>query len=165
MKFIETKFQGLFLIERDSFPDNRGVFSETFISDLLKNDFDYDCFSKSKKGVIRGLHYQKGLFSQQKYVYVIDGVIQDVVMDVNKRSPDYGKYLSFTLSSENNLGIFIPHGMAHGFQCLSETAIVGYKIEGNYIPEYVSGIHYSEVNWEIKENIIISEKDENLPKL
>jgi dTDP-4-dehydrorhamnose 3,5-epimerase len=166
MKITDTQFEGVLRVERNSYPDERGLFSETFSKSFLgKIDFIQDCYSVSKRGVIRGLHYQIDPFAQTKYVYVLEGAIQDVVMDLRRNSPTYGKYIDYVLSSENNLGLFIPEGFAHGFQALSEKAIVCYKIAGEFKNEYAKGIHYSEVDWKIKTNITVSEKDQKLPKL
>ena len=175
MRVEETKLKGCFVIEPKVFEDTRGVFFESFNQKEfeeftgIKTAFVQDNQSISSKGVLRGLHFQRGEFSQAKLVRVIKGIVQDVIVDLRPNSQTFGEYISIILSKENNTQIFIPRGMAHGFLTLENDTIFSYKCDNYYNKLYESGIIYNDINLDIKWNIIekkfiVSEKDLNLPK-
>ena len=165
--FFETSIKGVYRIEVKRFGDNRGYFMETYRkSDFdeagLKYDFIQDNQSKSKKGVLRGLHFQKK-FSQTKLVRCIEGEVFDVCVDLRKGSPTFGKYESTILSAEKGNQFLIPKGFAHGFLVLTESATFCYKVDEFYHPEDEVGIAYDDkdinVKWPIEGEPILSEKD------
>ena len=175
MKFIETKISDLIIIEPTVFGDARGYFLESYNQKKFeevvgKTSFVQDNESKSSKGVLRGLHFQKPPFNQAKLVRCIKGKVMDVAVDIRKGSPTYGKHVAIELSGENKKQLFVPRGFAHGFSVLSETAIFAYKVDNNYAPEYDSGIKYNDkdlnINWGLSEDEVqLSLKDKNLPSL
>ena len=161
------------LIEPRVFPDERGFFMETYkYSDFaafgIKERFVQDNHSRSIKGVLRGLHYQKPPKAQGKLVRVVVGEIFDVAVDIRKGSPWYGKWVGASLSAENKLMLYIPPGFAHGFCVLSEVAEVVYKATEEYSPEHDAGILWNDpeigIRWPI-EQPILSDKDAKLPPL
>jgi dTDP-4-dehydrorhamnose 3,5-epimerase len=172
MKFIETKISDLIIIEPTVFGDARGYFLESynqkkFEENVGKISFVQDNESKSSKGVLRGLHFQKPPFAQAKLVRCIEGRVIDVALDIRNGSPTYGMYVSIELSGENKRQLFIPRGFAHGFAVLSETAVFAYKVDNIYAPKYDSGIKYNDkdlnINWSLDENEVqLSQKDDNL---
>lgn len=164
---IETDIEGLIVIEPKVFGDTRGYFLETynkqeFEEKGLSYDFVQDNQSKSFKGVLRGLHYQKK-FPQAKLVRVLEGEVYDVAVDLRKNSPTYGKYFGILLSGENKKMLMIPRGFAHGFLVLSETAIFTYKCDNYYHPEDEGGLIWDDksinIQWPINGEVILSEKD------
>lgn len=168
-KFIETDIKDLFIIEPTVFGDARGYFMETynyaeFSEAGLDMKFVQDNKSKSKKGVLRGLHMQKNN-PQGKLVRVIDGEVFDVAVDLRKESKTYGKWKSVILSSENKKQFYVPEGFAHGFLVLSETATFVYKCTRLYDPTDEMGIMWNDKNIDIKwplesiEEVLLSEKD------
>ncbi|MEM3424145.1 MAG: dTDP-4-dehydrorhamnose 3,5-epimerase [Nitrososphaeria archaeon] len=166
-EFKRLKIQDVILIKPTVFRDNRGFFMETYQKESfdkngIKFDFIQENHSKSKRGVIRGLHFQKEPYSQAKLVRCIKGEIFDVAVDIRKGSATFGKYISVNLSEENKFMLFIPRGFAHGFQVISNEAEIIYKVDNIYSPESESGIIYNDesigINWPIK-NPILSEKD------
>ncbi len=173
MNIIETFIEGLFVIEPKVFADTRGYFFESYNQARLAQagidcKFVQDNESKSGYGVIRGLHYQLAPKSQTKLVRVLEGSIYDIAVDVRQGSPTYGKSYGLELSCENKKQLFIPKGFAHGFSVLSETAVVFYKCDEFYAPEYDAGIIYNDpelnIDWKIpSEKAVLSEKDGNLP--
>jgi dTDP-4-dehydrorhamnose 3,5-epimerase len=175
MKFIKTEILGVYIIEPLVFNDGRGYFLESFnLAKFEKNihsiKFIQDNESKSSKGVLRGLHFQKPPFDQAKLVRCIEGKVIDVAVDIRKGSLTYGKHVAVELSGENKRQLFVPRGFAHGFAVLSETAIFAYKVDNNYAPEYDLGIKYNDkdlnINWGLTEDgIQLSKKDKNLPSL
>ncbi|RME90498.1 MAG: dTDP-4-dehydrorhamnose 3,5-epimerase [Candidatus Hydrogenedentota bacterium] len=172
MKFIEQSIKGVFLIEPKVFQDSRGYFCETFRQDLFRKhigeiEFVQDNESQSSKGVLRGLHYQLPPYAQSKLVRVVQGEIFDVAVDIRKNSPTFGKYVSAILSGENKKQFFIPHGFAHGFLVLSESAIVHYKVDNFYSKEHERGIYYDTgIDWpKLDIPFTLSDKDNNLPVL
>ena len=141
-----------------------------FEAHVGKVDFIQDNESKSSFGVLRGLHYQKGEFSQAKLVRVIKGEVLDVAVDIRKSSPTFGKYVAVVLSEENKRQLFIPRGFAHGFVVRSEEAIFTYKVDNLYAPQADAGIMYNDptiaIQWDIDmEKILLSEKDKKHPLL
>ena len=166
---------GLCLIEPEVHYDSRGYFFESFnhqaFNDMIESrTFIQDNESKSSKGVLRGLHFQKPPYEQAKLVRCTLGKVLDVVVDLRLGSKTYGNHQSFTLSEENKLQLFIPPGFAHGFIVLSEEAVFSYKVDNQYAPESDSGIIWNDpdlsIDWGLPENeITISEKDSNLKML
>lgn len=175
MKQIETGFSGLYLLEPRVFTDNRGYFMESFNSKILTGlgldaNFVQDNQSLSKKGVLRGLHFQNAPFAQTKLVRVLSGSILDVVVDLRKGQPTFGKNFSIELSDENRLQLYVPAGFAHGFSVLSETAQILYKCDNYYHPEAEQGLLFNDpalgIDWGIAEHhMILSEKDRKNPTL
>ncbi len=171
MKFIKTKISEVVIIEPRVFGDDRGYFMESykktlFDKNIRKINFIQDNESKSKKGVLRGLHYQLPPFAQSKLVRVIKGKVLDVAVDIRKNSSTFGKYVAVELSEENKRQLFIPRGFAHGFLVLSDEAIFTYKVDNYYAPEYDRGIRFDDLDIEIdwnfpKEEILVSDKDKN----
>lgn len=171
--FKETSIKDVFVIETKKFGDNRGYFMETykkqdFDNAGLKYDFVQDNQSKSKKGVLRGLHFQK-TFPQAKLVRCLEGEVFDVCVDLRKNSETYGKWEGVVLSGEKGNQFMIPRGFAHGFLVLSETATFCYKCDEIYHPEDEGGIAYNDpdvhINWNFDGEILLSEKDKKHPCL
>lgn len=175
MIFTEQNIPGVWVIEPKVFADSRGYFMESFKQNefekhIGKVDFIQDNESKSSYGVLRGLHYQKGEFSQAKLVRVIKGKVLDVAVDIRKSSPTFGQYVAVELSEENKKQLFIPRGFAHGFVVLSDEAIFTYKVDNIYAPQADAGIIYNDpeigISWQINtEDILLSEKDTKHPLL
>ena len=176
MKFIRTDIADVIIIEPEVFTDERGYFVETFREDKLEEaighsiDFVQDNESKSSYGVLRGLHFQLPPFAQSKLVRVITGKILDVVVDIRKGSPTFGKYMSVELSGENKRMLFIPRGFAHGFVVLSEEVILAYKVDNYYSKESDRGIAYNDpllnIDWQIEAGALqLSVKDQKQPLL
>ena len=173
MPFIKTDFHGLLIFEPVVHKDSRGYFFESYNQQLFQKEniefnFVQDNQSTSQYGIIRGLHYQLNPFSQSKLIRVLVGKILDVVVDIRKGSPTFGKSFELELSAENKKQLFIPKGLAHGFSVLSDKAEVFYKCDAYYNKESEAGICYNDpalqINWQIpagKETI--SEKDKHLP--
>lgn len=171
--FKETSIKDVFVIETKKFGDNRGYFMETykkqdFDNAGLKYDFVQDNQSKSKKGVLRGLHFQK-TFPQAKLVRCLEGEVFDVCVDLRKNSETYGKWEGVVLSGEKGNQFMIPRGFAHGFLVLSDTATFCYKCDEFYHPEDEGGIAYNDpdvnINWNFDGEILLSEKDKKHPCL
>jgi dTDP-4-dehydrorhamnose 3,5-epimerase len=154
-------FGGLQVEKLKTFPDDRGHFSEIFKTKdkIFPVKFVQDNCSVSKKGVIRGLHYQIKL-PQAKLVYCLSGKIFDVAVDLRTNSKHFGKWYGIELSSENNLALYIPEGFAHGFQSLKDNSVVYYKCSSYYQPEYDRSLHYESLGilWHDLPQIV-SEKD------
>jgi dTDP-4-dehydrorhamnose 3,5-epimerase len=173
MKFTKTSIQGIVIIEPRVFGDERGYFLESynekeFEQAICKVSFVQDNESKSSKGVLRGLHFQKPPFNQSKLVRCIAGRVLDVAVDIRKGSPTYGKHVAIELSGENKKQVFVPKGFAHGFSVLSKTAVITYKVDNRYAPESDSGIRYDDtelgIDWGLpQEEVQLSEKDKELP--
>ena len=166
-KFIETSIKDVYKIEVKKYGDNRGYFMETYKdTDFKKAGLNYnfvqDNQSKSKKGVLRGLHFQKK-YPQAKLVRCIEGEVFDVCVDLRKDSPTYGKWEGVILSAEKGNQFIIPKGFAHGFVVLSETAILCYKCDDVYHPGDEGGIIWNDpeigIKWPINFDVILSEKD------
>lgn len=172
MKVTKTSIDGLLIIEPIVFNDLRGYFLESYNKDKLESflppiSFVQDNESKSTKGVLRGLHFQKPPFDQSKLVRCIQGEVLDVAVDLRKNSATFGKHESILLTGENKKQFFIPKGFAHGFLVLSEEAVFAYKVDNKYAPEFDSGIIWNDpqlnIDWNLNESdLIISEKDQNL---
>ena len=166
MKINKTFIEDLLIIEPQLFKDDRGFFYESYNKNNLDKFnivFVQDNESKSYKGVIRGLHFQAPPFEQTKLVRCVSGNILDVAVDLRTNSKTYGKSFSIELSSENNKQLFVPKGFAHGFQVLSETAIVNYKVDNFYNPKSDSGIIWNDkdlsIDWNLDLKPILSDKD------
>ena len=171
--FKETSIKGVYVIEVKKYGDNRGYFMETYKeSDFKQAGLDYlfiqDNQSKSKKGVLRGLHFQKQ-YPQAKLVRCIEGEVFDVCVDLRKGSPTYGKWEGVVLSAGKGNQFLIPRGFAHGFLVLSESATFCYKCDELYHPEDEGGIMWNDpdigIKWPFKEGILLSEKDKVHPLL
>tara|TARA_B100001057_G_scaffold491814_1_gene582866 strand:- start:461 stop:997 length:537 start_codon:yes stop_codon:yes gene_type:complete len=168
MKISKTYIEGLLIIEPQLFKDDRGFFFESYNKNNLDINvvFVQDNLSKSHKGVIRGLHFQSPPFEQAKLVRCVSGNILDVAVDLRTSSKTYGMSFSVELSSENNKQLFIPKGFAHGFQVLSETAVVDYKVDNYYNPKSDSGIIWNDtdlsIGWNLSLKPILSERDTKL---
>jgi dTDP-4-dehydrorhamnose 3,5-epimerase len=169
MPFTETPLKGLLIFEPLVFEDSRGYFFESFNGKVfesqgIKAPFVQDNQSFSVYGVIRGLHYQLAPHAQSKLVRVLSGAILDVAVDIRKGSPTYGQHFAIELSAANKKQLYIPHGFAHGFSVLSETAEVMYKCDGYYHKESEGGILYNDpalnIDWKIPaDKVIVSPKD------
>ena len=145
MKIIKTKIDDLIILEPTVFVDERGYFMESYnqkkFEDIIgKVSFVQDNESKSSKGILRGLHFQKPPFDQAKLVRCIEGKVLDIAVDIRNKSKTYGQYISVELSSANKKQLFIPRGFAHGFLVLSDSAILTYKVDNFYAPDYDAGI-------------------------
>ena len=172
MKFVKSSIPDVFIIEPNVIGDARGYFLESynekeFEESIFKISFVQDNESKSSKGVLRGLHYQKPPYAQAKLVRCIEGRVMDVALDIRKGSPTYGKHVAIELSGENKRQLFIPRGFADGFSVLSKNAVFAYKVDNIYAPEFDSGIRYDDqelnINWGLKEeDIRLSAKDKDL---
>ncbi len=176
MKIIETPLKDCYILEPDKFGDDRGYFNPYFIQkDLDKNGIDFKSVvqcsrSKSAKGVVRGLHFQKNPKCQAKIVEVINGSVIDVVVDVRTGSPTFGKGFSILLTDSNNRQLFVPRGFAHGFVSLEDNTIFQYLVDNDYAKELEDGIYWDDpklgINWkEIFEEydiktLIVSDKDQ-----
>lgn len=171
-QFINTKIDDLYIIKPTIHNDVRGYFFETYSSPIFKDNginvtFVQDNESKSKKGVLRGLHFQTEN-SQGKLVRVIKGTVFDVAVDLRKNSKTFGEWEGFILSEENKNLFYIPEGFAHGFLVLSDEAIFSYKCTNIYSPQYESGIIWNDpdlnIVWPIEniDDILVSSKDLNL---
>ena len=176
MNYIEQSVKGVFVIEPKVFGDSRGYFYESFKQAEfdehigLHVEFVQENQSKSSKGVLRGLHYQKGDASQAKLVRVVKGSVLDVAVDIRKSSPTFGKYVAVELSEENNRQLFIPRGFAHGFLVLSDEAVFTYKVDNVYAPQADAGIMYNDpqvgIEWpKLDCEFLLSEKDTKHPLL
>ena len=167
MKIYKTFIEDLIIIEPQIFSYDRGIFYESFnkkvFNEFFKINFIQDNESKSVKGVVRGLHFQKPPFEQTKLVRCVSGNILDVTVDLRKNSKTFGKFFKIELSGNNNKQLLIPKGFAHGFQVLSDEAIVNYKVDQYYNQEYDSGIIWNDINLQINWNRdnkpILSNKD------
>ncbi|MCP4054721.1 MAG: dTDP-4-dehydrorhamnose 3,5-epimerase [Mesoflavibacter sp.] len=176
MVALETKLKDCYIIEPTVFGDSRGYFFESYNKQTFDNlinqnvNFVQDNESFSSRGVLRGLHSQKGKFAQAKLVRVTQGEVLDVAVDFRKDSPTYLQHVSVKLSSENKKQLFVPRGFLHGFVVLSETAVFNYKCDNLYNKEAEEGIIYNDLDLNIdwllnEEELMISEKDKVLPTI
>ena len=173
MNYIKTKIDGVYIIEPKVFADARGYFVETWKQEEFEANIGKVCFvqdneSKSSRGVLRGLHFQKGEFSQAKLVRVIKGSVLDVAVDLRRNSPTFGQHLMVELTEDNKRQFFIPRGFAHGFFVTSDEAIFTYKVDNVYAPQAESGVRWDDpqlaIHWPIEGiDIVTSEKDSCLP--
>lgn len=175
MEVINTKLDGVVIIEPKIFGDERGYFFESyskreFDSKVRPVDFVQDNESMSVKGVMRGLHFQRPPYTQSKLVRCVKGRVLDVAVDIRKGSPTFGQHVAVELSEENHCQFFVPRGFAHGFAVLSDVAVFQYKCDNYYHPEADGGISIEDaslgIDWQIDpENAILSEKDTKHPLL
>lgn len=173
MEIIRTKLDGVVIIEPKIFRDSRGYFFESFSQrefeeKVCKINFVQDNESMSSYGVMRGLHFQRPPFTQAKLVRCVKGSVLDVAVDIRKDSPTYGQHVAVELTEDNHYQMFIPHGFAHGFSVLSETAIFQYKCDQFYHPESDAGISILDkslgIDWRIPtDKAILSDKDTRHP--
>lgn len=171
MKFTEQELEGVWVIEPKVFLDERGYFMESFKKEVFEQyigavNFVQDNESKSTRGVLRGLHYQTGAYAQAKLVRALQGRVLDVVVDLRKSSPTFGKHLAVELTDENKKQLFIPRGFAHGFLVLSEVAIFSYKVDNVYAPSHEASLLWSDptvnIDWRIDEKeLLLSAKDKS----
>ncbi len=175
MDYKETCIPGVFVIEPRVFNDARGYFFEAFKKDEFNEhvgeiDFIQANESKSSYGVLRGLHYQKGEWSQAKLVRVIKGRVLDVAVDIRKSSPTFGQHVMVELSEDNKRQFFIPRGFAHGFLVLSQEAVFTYKVDNVYAPQAEAGIRFDDpdlaIEWPIdSKDMLLSDKDVKAPRM
>jgi dTDP-4-dehydrorhamnose 3,5-epimerase len=172
-EFTVLELPGLLLVQPQIFGDNRGFFFELykhsdFVRGGIMDHLVQDNYSKSAKGVLRGLHYQKAPMAQGKLVMCLQGRICDIAVDIRKGSPYYGKWISVELTDENHLMLYVPPGFAHGFQVLSDTAEVLYKCTDEYSPANDRGIIWNDpdinIAWPLKDPVL-SDKDKTHPTL
>ncbi|MFV0417604.1 MAG: dTDP-4-dehydrorhamnose 3,5-epimerase [Dysgonomonas sp.] len=174
MNFLEQDIKGVWVIEPKVFSDERGYFMESYKKEFFerhigKVDFIQDNESKSVRGVLRGMHYQTGGYAQAKLVRVLSGCVLDVVVDLRKSSPTFGKSLSVELSDTNKKQLFVPRGFAHGYLVLSSEAIFSYKVDNTYTPAYEASLLWKDpdiaIDWGIKEEELILSAKDKLGKL
>ena len=170
MTIYPTALPEVLLIQPNKFEDKRGWFIESFRKDLLEDavghtlDFCQDNLAKSSCGVIRGLHYQMPPHAQSKLVSVLQGSVVDVVVDIREGSPHFGEHLAVELSAENQKQLFIPRGFAHGYACLSETALLSYKVDSHYNKTSEASIAFDDpqlaIDWQIplKANQVLAKR-------
>lgn len=169
MKIEKTPIEGVVVIHPEVFGDARGFFMESYNTDRYRKagidqTFIQDNLSKSKRGVLRGLHFQTGEFAQGKLIQVIYGRVWDVAVDIRQESATYGQWYGVELSGENHTQFFIPAGLAHGFVTLENDTIFSYKCTKLYAPDYEGGIRWNDptlsIAWPIdSKEILVSEKD------
>ncbi len=169
MKVINTEIEGVVIIEPTIFSDNRGYFYESFSQrefeeKVCRTTFVQDNQSYSRRGVLRGLHYQEAPYCQSKLVRVVKGSVLDVAVDIRVGSPTYGRYVAVELTSENHRQLFVPRGFAHGFAVLSEDAIFQYKCDNFYRKESEGALQWNDpdlaIDWQISEaDAVIVDKD------
>ena len=176
MKVQQTNIEGVYIIEPMLHGDERGYFMESFserdfeAQTGLNVRFVQDNESRSRKGVLRGLHFQKEPYAQAKLVRVVHGKVLDVAVDIRPESPTFGKYVATELSAENHRQMFIPKGFAHGYVVLEDDTVFQYKCDEYYHPEAEGGIAWNDpqiaIDWGVAENeVILSEKDKHRPLL
>ena len=176
MKFTPQSITDVILIEPTVLGDDRGYFVETFRQDLLdqavgyKVNFIQDNESKSTKGVLRGLHYQLPPYAQAKLVRVIEGSVLDVTVDIREYSPTFGQHVTVELTGKNKHQLFVPHGFAHGFVVLSDSATFAYKVDNYYAPEHDRGIAFNDrklgIDWKLAvDELQLSDRDKTHPDL
>lgn len=169
MNFLQTEIDGVWIIEPKRFGDARGYFMESFKKDEFQRivgdvDFVQDNESMSGRGVLRGLHFQKGEWSQAKLVRVSRGVVLDVAVDLRGGSPTYGRHVAVELSQDNGRQLFIPRGFAHGFVVLSDEAQFQYKVDNVYAPHSEATLRFDDpalgIDWRMPaDRLLLSEKD------
>lgn len=175
MNVIDTEIEGLKIIEPRIFGDARGYFFESFnerdfaAQTGIEVRFIQDNESKSRYGVVRGLHFQQPPFAQSKLVRVVKGRVLDVAVDIRHGSPTYGRHVAVELTEENHRQLFLPKGMAHGFAVLSDEVLFQYKCDEYYHPESEGAIAWDDptlaIDWRLpKGDVLLSEKDSHHPK-
>lgn len=171
MDLVSTILEGCYLVSPFIANDERGAFVKTFhrehFSALgLPTDWREEYYSRSRRGVIRGMHFQTPPYDHEKLVYCIQGRVLDVVVDLRKDAPSYGKYFAIELDAECGHGLIIPKGMAHGFLALTENVLMSYKVTSVYAPENDAGIRWDSfgIDWGVDQPIV-SARDRTHPKL
>ena len=170
----EIYLKGAYLLKPNVINDERGCFMETFNAEKFRREIGFlpefvqDNQSRSKKGVLRGLHFQKGAYAQAKLIQVIKGEVLDVIVDIRENSETFGEYYKVILNDISHEQLYIPRGFAHGFVALSDEVIFSYKCDNFYHKDAESGIAYDDeflnIDWEFPtEEMIISSKDKLLP--
>jgi dTDP-4-dehydrorhamnose 3,5-epimerase len=169
-EIIEKEIPGCFEIIIEPFQDKRGRFIKTFHEPTFKShglatNFVEEFYSLSAKNVLRGLHFQVPPYDHEKIVYCLTGKAFDVVLDIRKGSPTFGKHESFELAPEKHNIIYISRGLAHGFYAIQDNTLMFYKITTTHVPDFDSGIHWNSagINWPCS-NPIVSDRDDNLPR-
>lgn len=175
MNIARTDIDGVVIIEPKVFGDNRGYFFESFSqrdfdSQVREVRFVQDNESKSRYGVLRGLHFQKPPFAQSKLVRVVRGAVLDVAVDIRRGSPTFGKHVAVELTEDNHMQLFIPRGFAHGFAVLSDEVLFQYKCDNFYAPQSEGAIAWDDpalgIDWKIPaDKAVLSEKDLRHPRL
>lgn len=175
MRVTKSEIEGVVIIDPEIYGDERGWFCEAysqrrFDEEVAPVRFVQENLSKSRYGVVRGLHYQRGEAAQAKLVSVLAGRVLDVAVDIRKGSPTFGKHVAVELSAENKRQVFIPRGFAHGFAVLSEEALFQYRCDNPYAPTEERGIAWNDpaigIDWGIpEEDVILSAKDVKNPLL
>ncbi|MGB5692812.1 MAG: dTDP-4-dehydrorhamnose 3,5-epimerase [Flavobacteriaceae bacterium] len=174
MKLKKTDLAGCFVLEHEIFEDDRGSFYESYNKEKFEAllgfpvNFVQDNHSVSQRGVLRGLHFQQSPYEQSKLVRVVRGEAIDVVIDIRKDSPTFGRHFKIRISQGDNISLFIPKGMAHGFLALKDQTVFVYKCDHYYHKESERGIMYNDpdlrIDWEADEDsLILSDKDRKLP--
>ena len=170
MNLLKTSLPGVYVLEQSVFKDRRGAFVKIFQKSFfgehgLETDFTENYYTRSHEDVVRGMHFQTPPYDHAKLVTVIHGTILDVVLDLRKASPTFGKCETFELSRENRKSIYIPRGCAHGFAALSELSIAYYMVSSEYDPEHDCGIRWDSFGfkWPVPEPII-SDRDKSFPR-
>lgn len=175
MNVIDTEIAGVKIIEPLIFGDERGYFFESFsVRDFAAQTgmditFVQDNESKSRYGVLRGLHFQKPPFAQAKLVRVVEGTVLDIAVDIRRNSPTFGRHVAVELSGSNYRQLFLPKGMAHGFSVLSDEVVFQYKCDEYYHPEAEGAIAWDDptlaIDWQLPaDKVILSDKDKHHPK-
>lgn len=162
------------VVERATFPDERGYFTELFRpSELLQLGVAFNVvqlnLSLSRRGVVRGLHFQRDPYAQAKYVAVLRGRVVDVVVDIRPGSRTFGRWAMVELSAENGKALYVPRGFAHGFQSLEDDTLVLYAVDNVYAPQAEAGIRWDDpdlgIRWPIRDDAVLSKKDASWPTL
>lgn len=175
MDIVKTEINDILIIEPEVFGDNRGYFFESFSekdfsSQVREVKFVQDNESKSRYGVLRGLHFQKPPHAQSKLVRVVKGAVLDVAVDIRKGSPTFGQHVAVELTEDNHRQLFIPRGFAHGFAVLTDEVVFQYKCDNFYAPQSEGAIAWDDpdlgIDWKIPaDKVILSAKDMNHPRL
>ncbi len=175
MNIVKTEIEGVVIIEPKVFGDDRGYFFESFserefCSQVRGLRFVQDNESKSRLGVLRGLHFQKPPFAQSKLVRVVRGAVLDVAVDIRNGSPTFGRHVAVELTGDNHRQLFIPRGFAHGFAVMSDEAVFQYKCDNFYAPQSEGAIAWNDpalgIDWRLPEDkVVLSEKDRRHPTL
>ena len=175
MNIVKTEIEGVVIIEPKVLGDARGYFFESWNKEVYEKhgiaaDFIQDNESRSRFGVLRGLHFQAAPYTQAKLVRVIQGAVLDVAVDIRKGSPTFGRHVAVELSAENKRQLFVPRGFAHGFVVLSDDVVFAYKCDNKYMPSHERGIAFDDpslgIDWRVKvDSFILSEKDTRNPLL
>lgn len=171
MIITKLDIEGAYLIQMEEFRDERGSFARQFcLNELKKYNLDFEIkqcnVSKNKyKGVLRGLHYQKEPYPEIKLVSCVKGSVYDVILDIRKNSSTYKKWIATTLTEDNNQMLYIPSGVAHGFQTLEDDSVLYYQLGEFFVPEYYTGIRWDDpffnISWPETKNRIMNERDKN----